>query len=375
MAKLDELISKMRKDYGNNIIGNLEETKREYKRVLFTTPSLIYIFRGGMPRTIVELVGLPSTGKSSLSYSLCGSAQKKLKQEYEEEIQSLQEIAKPTKEQKERLLYLQERGYQKVLYIDVEFCSNTEWMERNGVCVEELIYIRPDGQTAEQIFQMILDLIASDGIGMVVLDSIPALVSQQAMGKTMEEKTYCGISAPLSSFCSKLLPLCNKHSCLFIGINQQRDDLGGWNRIITPGGRMWKYSCSVRLLMKQGDFYDEKYSTLKAHPDEAYGNMVEVEVIKNKATKPDRRMCKFSISYDKGIDGYNDTINLALALGIIRQAGAWYSILDENGEIIENDGEMMKFQGLLRLRDFLDNNEGIYQNIFGRVMQKICEEN
>ena len=374
MSKLDDVINKIRKDYSKNVIGNLEETKKKYSSIPFRTLSLSYLFRGGMPRTIIELVGLPAAGKSSLSYSLCGAAQKTLKQEWEDEVNNLQSLEKPSKEQKERLEYLNERGYQRVLYIDVEYCSNTDWMEDNGVCVEELLYIRPDGQSAEQIFQMILDLIASDGIGMVVLDSIPALVSQQAMTKTMEEKTYCGISGPLSSFCSKLLPLCNKHNCLFVGINQQRDDLGGWNRIITPGGRMWTYTCSVRLLLKKGEYYDDKYSILKAHPEKANGNMVEVEVIKNKATKPDRRMCKFSITYDKGIDGYNDTINLSLALGIIKQAGAWYSIMDENGEIKENNGEPLKFQGLLRLRSFLDGCPGVYEELYNRVMKKICED-
>lgn len=375
MSKLDDVLMKVKKDYGKNLIGKLEETKKEYKRIPLVTPALAYLFRGGLPRTIIELVGAESSGKSSCSYAICGMAQKILKEEYEEELQKLQSIDKPTKDQKEQLAQLLERGYQKVVYLDHEFSSDPEWMEKNGVDVEDLIYIRPEGQTAEQLFQIILDLMDSGGVGCVVLDSIPAFVSKQAAEKTMEEKTYAGISGPLSVFSDKMMPLQKKYGILFIGVNQPRDDMVGYHRLITPGGRMWKHACSIRLLFKKGDYYDEKYAILKAHPEEAAGNYVEVEVVKNKATKPDRRMCKFSITYDKGVDGYNDTINLAIAFGIITKAGAWFSIIDNNGEVlVDTDNAPMKWQGLSNVLAYMRTHEEEYKEIYNKVC-KLIEQN
>lgn len=372
MSNLDDVITKIRKDYGKKIIGNVEETKRDYKRFPFSSASLSYIFRGGIPRTIIELLGENHVGKSSLAYSLCGSAQKTLKQEWEEEVKQLQELQKPKAEDKERLEYLLTRGYQKVAYIDSEFSSDPVWMQKNGIDLDELIFIMPDGQTAEQIFQMMLDLVASDGIGCIVLDSIPALVSQQAADKTMEEKTMAGISAPLSQFCSKFMPLQKKHGCLSIFINNTRDDMGGYHRIISPGGKFFKNTCSLRLLFKRGDFYDEKYSQLKAHPDTAYGNYIEVEVIKNKACKPDRRMTKFSITYDIGIDGFNDCINMAISLGLIKKAGAWFSIVDDNGEVIVHDnGDTMKWQGLANVINYMREHEDVYKEIYDKVIELV----
>lgn len=375
MSKLDDVITKIRKDYGKKIIGNIEETKRDYKRFPFPTSSLSYIFRGGMPRTIVELLGSNHVGKTSLAYSLCGSAQKTLKQEWEEEVKHLQELTKPKQEEKERLEYLLDRGYQKVAYIDSEFSSDPVWMQKNGIDMDELIFIMPDGQTAEQIFQIIIDLVSSDGIGCIVLDSIPALVSQQAADKTMEEKTMAGISAPLSQFCSKFMPIQKKHGCLFIGINSTRDDLSGYHRVISPGGRFWKNTTSIRLLMKRGDFYDNKYAPLKAHPDEAYGNYTEVEVIKNKACKPDRRMCKFSITYDIGIDGFNDCINMAVTFGLIKKAGAWFSIVDENGETVKHEnGDLMKWQGLANVIKYMQEHEEVYKEVYDKVNELITKD-
>ena len=69
MAKLDDVITKIRKDYGKKIIGSVEEIKRDYKRFDFVTPSLSYIFRGGIPRTIIELLGENHVGKAQPMYS------------------------------------------------------------------------------------------------------------------------------------------------------------------------------------------------------------------------------------------------------------------------------------------------------------------
>lgn len=375
MSALDDVIKAVNKKYKCELIGKSNVKTRDYPRVPFVSPSLTYLFHGGMPRTVVELSGMPSSGKSTLSYSICGQAQKVLKKEYEDEVTSLEALEKPKKEQAERLAYLKERGYQKVAYLDSEFSTDNEWLVKNGVDVDDLIFIAPENQTAEQLFEIILQMIASGGIGCFVLDSIPALVSQQTMEKTMEEKTMAGISQPLSVFSSKLLPLCNKYKCLFIGVNQTRDDMSGYNRLITPGGKMWKHTCSVRLLLKKGKYYDEKYSELKAHPENAYGNYSEIEVIKNKATNPNRKLSKFAITYDKGLDGYIDTINMAITYGVIEQAGAWFSFFEQDGSIVNSESdELCKCQGKSSLVDYLSRNKDVYERIQNRLNEEITKE-
>jgi len=375
MSKLNDIISEIQKKHGKEIIGTLEETTREYARIPFRTPSLSYLFRGGCPRTIVELIGQPSSGKSTTCYSLCGEAQKVLQQEYEEEVAKLQEIAKPNKEEKERLAYLLDRGPQKVIYLDHEFTSQPDWMRLNGVDVESLIYIKPNGESAEELFQMLLDLAGTGEVGCIVLDSIPAMVSYQAQQKTMEEKTYGGISAPLTVFCSKFMPLQRKYNILFIGVNVPKQDMSGYNRLITSGGNYWKHTCSVRLLFKKSDYYGEKYDTLKAHPETAFGHYVEVEVIKNKSCKADRRMCRFSISFDRGIDSFLDTVNLSVMLGLIVKAGAWFSIIDDDGNLLtDSEGNNMKWQGLKNVIAYFESHPVEYEELRKKVDEIITAE-
>ena len=358
MSKLDEVISKINKEYGFNMIGGVEAKTKQYKKFTPTTPALSYIFHGDMPRTIYILVGEFSSGKSSLSYMMCGAVQKQLKKEWQDEVDELEQLSKPTKEQQLRLSYLKERGHQRVAYLDIEFTSNEEWMSKNGVDVDDLIFIAPENQTAEQLFQICLDLIESDGVGYIVIDSVPALTSKLAQEKTMEDKTYGGISQPMSVFCSKLLPLCNKHSCGFTFIAQPRDDMAGFNRVIYNGGKMMKHTASVIMYLKRGTLLDSNFNDLKSHPDEASGNMVEVEILKNKATKPDRRMCKFTIDYSTGIEGLPDTITMAIGFGIITRTGAWYNFKD------------YKWQGKANVVKELRENKELYNEIYNLVMEE-----
>lgn len=372
MTKLDDVIGKMKKEFGNEFIGSLEETKIDYKRIPFKTPSLTYIFRGGMPRTIVELVGEPSSGKSTTCYAIIGEAQRILRKEWEEEVQALQELMKPKKEDKERLQYLLDRGPQKVVYLDHEFTSDPEWMAKNGVDVSQLIYIMPQGESAEKLFDILIELAETGEIGVMIIDSIPAMASDKAKEKGVQGATYGGISGPLTRFCTQILALQKKYGMLIIGVNVPKQDMAGYHRLITSGGNYWKHACSIRLLFKKGDFYDETYGQLKAHPDEAYGNYTEVEVIKNKATKPDRRMCKFSITYDIGVDGFNDYVNMAISLGLLQKAGAWLSIVDENGEVVTHtNGDVMKWQGLAKTINYMKEHEDVFEEVRNKVDELI----
>lgn len=358
MSTLSETIAKINKDYGFKMVGGAETKQKKYKTFKSSTPAISYLFHGDIPRTTIQLLGMPSGGKSTTAYMMCGQAQKQLKKEWQDEVDELEQLAKPTKEQQLRLSYLKERGHQRVAYLDIEFSTTEEWLEINGVDTEELIYIAPENQTAEELFQICLDLIASDGIGLMVLDSVPALVSQQSMDKTMMEKTYAGISAPMSTFCSKLLPLCNKHKCGFIFVNQPRQDLSGYNRVLYNGGQMLKHTIQINMLLKKGAYIDENYNELKSRCEEAAGNLVECEVLKNKATKPDRHMCKYTIDYNRGIEGLPDTVTMAIGFGIIIRTGAWYNFKD------------YKWQGKANMVKELLENKELYDEIYELVMEE-----
>lgn len=391
MSKLDILVKQINKQYKEDIASR-GVPERHFEKIPFSSPLANYMTYGGIPRgRIIEFAGEENSGKTTTALDIVANAQKLFKKEYTDELKNLQKLQdkkQASKEQQTRLEYLQkERGVKKVVYCDCENTLDEEWAERLGVNTDEMILLKPMSQSAEEIFEMLLQMMETDEVGLVVIDSLGVMISQQAYDKDMTEKTMGGIAAPLTLFSKKAELLCTKHDCTLIGINQVRDDMSGFGRVITTGGRGWKHNCSLRLIFKKGDYIDENNNSLKRSSTSPAGNLVEVAIEKTKVCKPDRRNGYYTLNYGFGVDVLNDTIELAAYYDIIQKGGSWYSIIDiETGEIMQrrfetkdDEGsdaiglEDLKFQGKSALLEYLRNDEKLTNLIYKQVMKKLEE--
>ena len=315
------------------------------------------------------------THNTVLSMALAGKAQKYFKEKYEKEVEELSN-SKQTKEQQEKLAQLLERGYKKVAWLDSEHSLNDiEWAAKNGLDISDIIYIKPQEESAEELLDITLALIESDSIGLLVIDSIAALTSNAALHKDLTEKTYCGIAGPLTTWTSKVLPMLNKYDCSVICINQCRDTLNAqFPTTHTVGGRAFGYGTHVRIELRKEKAIDEDYNEIPNKEETYYGQLTAVQIKKNKITKPDRRLCKFTISFDEGISAINDTFIMATALGIIDKAGAWYSILGEDGEPKEYNGTLLKFQGKKNFILFMKENPSFAEELKNQVEKAVKQD-
>ena len=376
MSKLDQVFQDINKEFKWQLATKGLRSK-QLPKIPFTSPYLNYMTRGGIERGIIcEFFGMPSGGKSSVALDLCGNAQRLFQKEWEDKVNELKAIEKPNKTQQKELEELLDVGAKKVVYVDTENTVRTKWAKILGVDTETIEFIKPLDQTAEQIFQMILDVISTGEVGLVVLDSLAVMVSQQAFEKDMTEKTYAGISAALSTFASKVSPLCTKYECTLVGINQQRDDMNAMyaGAKKTPGGQAWKFMCSLRYEFRKGALLDIDGNEIKKSSVSAYGNKIDVSTEKNKMTTPDRLRATCSLSYKYGIDEIADTADMAESLGIIEKGGAWYSIqlVDEETGEITHAKEDYKYQGRTKLLNFLESEEGA--EVLEIIKQKLHKE-
>jgi recombination protein RecA len=290
-------------------------------------------------------------------------------------------LDKLDKNQETRFSYLKDREVKKVVYCDCENTLDVEWAEKLGVDTDDMILLKPMSQTAEQIFEMLLQMIETDEVGLVVLDSLGVMLSAQAYEKTMEEKTYGGIAAPLTLFSKKAELLCTKYDCTLIGINQMREDMSGFGRFTTTGGKGWKHNCSLRLAFRKGDYIDENNNSIKRSSTSPAGNLIDIAIEKTKVCKPDRRNGYYTLNYTNGVDIISDTVELATYYDIIQKGGSWYSIIDtETGEIMQDvstengdEIEQCKFQGRPALLEYLKNRPDIFNLIYEQVMKKLEE--
>jgi recombination protein RecA len=374
LSKLDQLIKEFNREAKEIIVA------RGIKRVTtnkipFSSPRVNYMLYGGLPRgRLIEFAGEEGGGKTTTALDIVANAQKLFLQEWEQEVGKLQAIEKPTKAILDDLQYLQERGPKQVVYADCENTLDEEWAQKLGVDLDNVVIIRPMSQTAEQIFEMILQMIETDQVGLVVIDSLAVMLSQQAYEKDMTERTYGGISMALTLFSKKAEMLCARHDCTIIGINQLRENLNSpYGGTITPGGRAWRHACSVRLEFRKGSFIDDKGTELRRSAETPAGNLVQVHIAKTKVCKPDRRTGFYTLNYDYGIDAVADLVDTAILYGFIRQAGAWFTFVDgDTGEVIMTEEEKpLQIQGRANVIDYLKANKAFWDKLGGWVQREI----
>ena len=269
MSKLDVLVNQINKEWKEDIAARGIKHITT-KKIPFTSPRLNYMLYGGLPRgRIIEFAGEENGGKTTTALDVCKNAQILFEREYEEELSN-------TKDEK-RKSYLASRGVKRVVYADCENTLDEDWAVKLGVNLDDMYILKPQSQSAEDIFQMLLDMIETDEVGLVVIDSLGVMLSKQAYEKDMNEKTYGGISMPLTLFSKKAELLCSKYDCTIIGINQMRDDMNSmYGGRTTTGGKAWKHNCSVRLMFAKGDFIDAAGNKLNRSCDEPKGNKVLV---------------------------------------------------------------------------------------------------
>lgn len=370
MGKLDILIKDFNKQYKEEIAAR-GIARIETQKIPFSSPRANYMLYGGIPRgRIIEFAGEENGGKTTTALDIAANAQPLFKQEWEDEINELQAITKLKKEEQTRLDYLKARGPKQIVYADCENTLDEDWARNLGVDVDNMVILKPMSQTAEQIFEMLLQTIETDEVGLVVIDSLGVMLSAQAYEKSMEEKTYGGIAAALTLFSKKAELLCSKYNCTLIGINQMREDMNSpYGGMITTGGKGWKHNCSVRLMFQKGSYIDERGNEIRRSSESPAGNLVMINIAKTKVCKPDRRVGFYTLRYDTGIDKVADTVEVALKYGIINQAGAWFTFVDiDTGEIISDDeGEQIKLQGKPNLIEYLEDNQYLLEEITEKI--------
>src|ERR1700759_4500517 len=201
-------------------------------------------------------------------------------------------------------------------YIDAEHAMDAEYAAKLGVNTDELLISQPD--SGEQALEIAEALVRSNGVGVIVIDSVGAVVPRAELDGEMGD-SLPGLQARLmSQALRKLTAIVGQTNTCLIFINQIRAKIGvlfGRPERRT-GGRALKFYSSLRLDIRRiGAIKDG---------DRVVGNRTKVKIVKNKVAPPFRE-CEFDIMYGEGISREGDVLDLAVANRVVEKAGAWFS--------------------------------------------------
>jgi recombination protein RecA len=257
---------------------------------------------GGVPRgRIVEIYGPEGSGKTTLALHIVAEAQ--------------------------------EAGGV-AAYIDAEHAMDADYAGKLGVDVDQLLISQPD--SGEQALEIAEALVRSNGIDVIVVDSVAALVPRAELDGEIGD-SLPGLQARLmSQVLRKLTAIVAQSNTCFIFINQIREKIGVMfsNPETTTGGRALKFYSSLRLDIRRiGAIKDG---------DRVVGNRTKVKVAKNKVAPPFRE-CEFDIMYGEGISREGDLLDLATTQRVVEKSGAWFSYKSERlGQGRENAKQALR---------------------------------
>lgn len=307
------MIAGIEKEFGKEAIcGNYIDVER----VLSGSLVLDEVLGGGYGLgRLVELFGYEASGKSTLAIHACKS--------------------------------IQDTG-RSAGYIDTEQAMDPDYMRALGVDLSPEKFVLSQADSAEMALTIMRRMLDCPDIGIIVLDSIAALVPKARIDGEVGDAVIALVARLMSAELPLIAQKAKKNKTLVMFINQYRSNIGFMGSAnTTPGGNAMKFYASQRVeVCRVGN---------KKEGDDVTAIRSKVTVKKNKIAPPFKQ-AEISIAFGKGIDTMQEILDFAVGQGIIKKAGSWFSYEGAN-----------LGQGEANIKTILADNPELLEEIRGKI--------
>lgn len=307
------MIAGIEKEFGKEAIcGNYIDVERVPSGSLVLDEALGGGY--GLGR-LVELFGHESSGKSTLAIHACKS--------------------------------IQDTG-RSAGYIDTEQAMDPDYMRALGVDLSPEKFVLSQADSAEMALTIMRRMLDCPDIGIIVLDSIAALVPKARIDGEVGDAVIALVARLMSAELPLIAQKAKKNKTLVMFINQYRSNIGFMGSAnTTPGGNAMKFYASQRVeVCRVGN---------KKEGDDVTAIRSKVTVKKNKIAPPFKQ-AEISIAFGKGIDTMQEILDFAVGQGIIKKSGSWFSYEGAN-----------LGQGEANIKVILADNPELLEEIRGKI--------
>ena len=310
MPSVLEIAKKLNREFKDDKLAIKADVTPDYVRMPTGAFGFDYPLYGGLPKgRICTFAGLFHSGKTSAACLAMAAYQR----EYPEQV---------------------------CVYVDLEHSLDIKFQSRmTGLDPQRMIYFNPTTLTGEQVLDSILEFQKSDDIGMIVLDSIPALLPAQSLENDMTKDPGMRgtIAKPLHRFLVAMSSLVNNKDNIFIMVNQVRvsgTTFTGAPIYAEPGGQGPQYYSSVKVRFGTRTFIkDGKVDC--ADGEGAEGFRLKFAITKQKCGPIARGGGFISFNYNTGLMWLEDMLEIAYKFDFIHRVNnITYELINlETGEI------------------------------------------
>lgn len=331
-ATLDDLIKNMQKEYGEEALSLYGEKQSVVEWIPVDSFAVSELLGKGIPRgRMIEVFGPESSGKTSFLTYLAAQIQKHW--------------------------FEDRKRHGVVALIDVEHAYDPEYAESFGLNMSKMIFSQPD--SGEKALNIVEDLLESELVDCILVDSVAALTPQAEIDGEMGDQQVGLQPRLMSKMCRKLTSLLKPDSATIIFSNQIRVKIGGYSPngepTETPGGKALKFYASIRVQTKKGDWIGEASDS-----EGLKGIHCVLKTIKSKVATP-YRTADMSLIFGKGYQLEGEYVAAWLKYGLIQKPSTGRFI------VTDLDGTEQKIHGAAAVMDYVKANPELYEDLKKRV--------
>lgn len=323
MPNISDIAKKLNKEFKMDKLIIKSDIRPEYERLACNALGMDYPLFGGLPLgRICVYSGLQHSGKTTAACCELAAYQRKFPE-------------------------------RTCVYVDVEHTLDLKFQAAmNGIDLNKLYYVDPVGLSGEQICDLIIELQQSDDIGMIILDSLPAMIPQAVLENDMTKDAGMRgtMAKKLYPFLAVMQSMVTEKNNILICINQVRDD----GKTFT-GIQKWKEPCggapqfyssvSVRFGTRKFTKGEDMDACGAANGEGADGFRLQFKIMKNKTAPCNRGGGFITYRYATGMDWLHDLLEIAVGFGFIpRINNVTYQLVNlETGEpLYDEEGRELR---------------------------------